>query len=223
VSEGLVNRKLKSALCGVESATFFYDASVLKLIGGLHTFPPHVEQLVEQVDSTEVKVEEKDTEVNLEVNTLPKVEVARTFRRAPVLALFESAGGDPVSHRLAGIHGCIAVLSVHLKSYDNCLALTKAEARGLAEHVVPWMEKWIRSAGKADGVHTYVILGDFNLAEMGDDGKIDRATFGGDAWQGLKDQGFQLLLEPGEPTNFGPPITLQDKCLRQYFIQAHSA
>jgi hypothetical protein len=110
---------------------------------------------------------------------------------------------------------------VHLKSYDKKgLARTKAEVRGLAKHVVPWMEKevnkWMEQEVKnAQAVTTYVIMGDYNLAE--DDkasafGGIDKFTFGGEAWSALKEQGFEPLLSPGEPTNMGPPVTKFNRC-----------
>jgi hypothetical protein len=146
--------------------------------------------------------------------------VADTFRRPPILALFLPATG-PEGHRLASAHGCLAVVSVHLKSYDKKgLAQTKAEVRGLAKYVVPWMEeevnKWMEQEVKnAQAVTTYVIMGDYNLAE--DDkasafGGNDKFTFGGEAWSALKEQGFEPLLSPGEPTNMGPPVTKFDRC-----------
>ena len=124
----------------------------------------------------------------------------------------------------------MAVVSVHLKSHmpetdptepdRSGLARTKAEVRGLAHSVVPWAEEQVRLAREADkglnslGVATYVILGDFNLAEDDTEGLFgnDGTTFGGGAWDDLNLRGFHALLPPGQPTNMGPPVCEFDKC-----------
>lgn len=152
--------------------------------------------------------------------------VATAFRRPPVLALFRPAD-EPGAQLLAGAHGCLAVVSVHLKSHlpteldRSGLARTQAEVRRLAKSVVPWMETQVRTARKEDkglaslGAATYVILGDFNLAEDDEKGRFggnDGTTFGGDAWEDLKSKGFHALLPPGQPTNMGPPVCEHDKC-----------
>jgi hypothetical protein len=208
--------KIRSALCGRESATFLFNEKVLQMIGDPQAF----DQAVLQADDAEADTD--DDAVSNEDAVAPGTDVdssvADTFRRPPILALFLPATG-PEGHRLASAHGCLAVVSVHLKSYDKGLAQTKAEVRGLAQHVVPWMEGEVERRMKqqdAQDVTTYIIMGDYNLAE--DDtasalgGRNNIFTFGGDAWSALKEKGFEPLLSPGEPTNMGPPVTKFDRC-----------
>ena len=222
--------KISSALCGKESATFLFNTSVLQMIHGPRVFGEEEEGGGVRSGAFPQAHDEADTDDEDAASNEDAVapgsdvdsSVADTFRRPPILALFLPATG-PEGHRLASAHGCLAVVSVHLKSYDEKgLAQTKAEVRGLVKHVVPWMEKrvekWMKQEVKnAQAVTTYVIMGDYNLAEDDHDkasafGGNDKFTFGGEAWSALKEQGFEPLLSPGEPTNMGPPVTKFDRC-----------
>eukprot|EP00802_Teleaulax_amphioxeia_P005639 Tamp_05643.p1 GENE.Tamp_05643~~Tamp_05643.p1 ORF type:complete len:959 (-),score=177.84 Tamp_05643:39-2651(-) len=157
-------------------------------------------------------------------------EIASTFQRPPILALFKPSAG-PDGNLRAAPHGWLAVVSVHLKAFDGSLEQTKAEVRGLAEYIVPWMEEEVAlerdkynasNIAAAPAVTTYIIMGDFNLAvddkekKSGGKGKKknkNAATFGGDAWDALIEKGFGMpLLPPGQPTNMGPPVTQDAKC-----------
>ena len=170
-------------------AAFVFHESVLQMIGSPRPF--HV-----ACDAVgRIKMEDGLARMR------PAAARCCTFQRPPILALFRPSAGPDGNLRVAP-HGWLAVVSVHLKAFDGSLEQTKAEVGGLAEHIVPWMEREVAlekekynasNIAVAPDVTTYIIMGDFNLS--------------------VKDSVlFTDLLPPGQPTNMGPPVTQHDKC-----------
>ena len=129
----------------------------------------------------------------------------RLFTRAPALLLLQrrqggeegAAGGAPPSPLLQRL----ALLSVHLKSFDRSMGLeqTRREVAALGSHVVPWaMHCAARAWGAGVGV-AVCIAGDFNAAAPGGPG-ADPKTYCQEEWGGLQRAGFWPALT-GTPTN----------------------
>jgi len=119
----------------------------------------------------------------------------RIFSRSPALLLLrniqvEGQEGSR-SKYVGGSPSCLALLSVHLKSFDSKLKLerTKTEIERLSSHAVPWMLKSAHGAFGGGVEVVCVICGDFNAAAPGSS-LYDEKTFAGDAWNGLLRQGF---------------------------------
>ena len=139
-----------------------------------------------------------DTAITSTATTSTSSDVlSSSFKRKPALIFLRSKIG--LSSTTTTPQRVLALISVHLKSFDKTLDKTKLEARLLGTEIVDWVLQESAALNiDADSLVT-LICGDFNLAPPRCE--RDPSTAPGDSWSELTNRHFSPALIDNTPTN----------------------